>query len=810
MALNDNISFLKQTLGQTFSSIYFVDMISRKVDFIKVPERFASYVNSSMNLPQLIDFFVNQMIPEERDVAREFLDISTIEKRLRGRKPLSHYFASVDGPHGVVEIVPVAYGARGELLSLMFAARLLHEGKKLSDNERERLLQQLHIVHALSSDYSNVFLVYPSIRMIKVIRLDGYVTQGLSSTSERLFPYEETVRRYVNDRVYPDDVPNLLAFFDLDYLMSLSRTHENYEYDYRVLEDGEIHYYQGRLKTVPDSESFILAFRNIDHKVLRDQLFERTREEARQSNILSQITKQLYGYNLTIDLDTLQYSMIEGTGMPKTRAIFSSHSNYKDATSVLAHYINPDYLTQLSEVASVDRMRERQYVPGFVGSLEFPVRYPDTDKDEWHEVNVFINVDEHGIPMANVLGRDITEAHEKEVTRQQLELANAANEAKTSFLFNMSHEIRTPMNAIVGFTELLQRHQDDPVRRQDYLDKMRDSSTSLLSLINNVLEMARIEKGTINLEHLPWSIEQFTDSLFSVFAEMMKQKGITFTHEVHVSHYFIYCDPIKLREVFLNILSNAYKYTNPGGSVHMCLQEVGADQHGRVLYRSTISDTGIGMSPDFLPHLFEGFTRERTTTESQVEGTGLGMQIVKRLVDLMEGTIEVESTVGVGSTFTVTIPHFTANRTDLSTYSENSSAQPSPEVFRGRRLLLAEDNELNAEIAMEILTEAGFLVERAVDGQDCIERLVSSEPHHFDAILMDIQMPRLNGYEATRQIRQNPDPQLSQIPIIAMTANAFQEDRIEAFKAGMNGHLSKPIDISILMETLHEILLKSN
>jgi signal transduction histidine kinase/ActR/RegA family two-component response regulator len=381
--------------------------------------------------------------------------------------------------------------------------------------------------------------------------------------------------------------------------------------------------------------------------------------------------------------------------------------------------------------------------------------------------------------------------------------AEAANEAKTSFLFNMSHDIRTPMNAIIGFADLLEKHQEEPERRADYLKKIQDSSSVLLSLINNVLEIARIEKGTLVIEEKAWGAEQFNDSLYDVFQDMMQKKGLEFTRQISVEHHYTYCDPTKLREVFINILSNACKYTNPGGKVHMQLDELPCDREGYALYRTTIADTGMGMSEDYLPHLFEEFSRENNTADNKIEGTGLGMPIVKRLVDLMGGTIEVRSKKGVGTTFIVTIPHKIAQAPEQE---EHTDGEVDTQRFKGKRILLAEDNDLNAEIAVELLEEAGFLVERAEDGRVCVDMLQNAEDYFYDVILMDVQMPALNGYEATGIIRNLSDRAKAEIPIIAMTANAFEEDKRTAKQAGMNAHLAKPVDVQELYKTLMVIL----
>ncbi|MDY3918896.1 MAG: response regulator [Candidatus Limivivens sp.] len=284
---------------------------------------------------------------------------------------------------------------------------------------------------------------------------------------------------------------------------------------------------------------------------------------------------------------------------------------------------------------------------------------------------------------------------------------------------------------------------------------------------------------------------------------MMVQKGIDFTRQVVVNNHYVFCDPIKLREIFLNVLSNAYKYTNPGGKVNMRLEEIPCDREGYVLYRTTISDTGIGISEEFLPHIFEEFTRENNTTDNKIEGTGLGMPIVKRLVEFLDGTIEVKSEKGVGTTVIITLPYRIAEKSNLVVHA---GVELDPKLFQGKRILLAEDNELNAEIAMEILREAGFVIERAEDGQICVDKLKRMPFGYYDLILMDIQMPNMNGYDATRTIRALPDSKKANIPILAMTANAFEEDKREAYRSGMNGHLAKPMNVRELMKELANIL----
>jgi len=383
------------------------------------------------------------------------------------------------------------------------------------------------------------------------------------------------------------------------------------------------------------------------------------------------------------------------------------------------------------------------------------------------------------------------------------ERAEAASKAKTRFLFNMSHDIRTPMNAIIGFADLLEKNQDDPEKRADYINKIKHSSNFLLELINNVLELARIESGKVVLNETVCDTPHIMDEITTVFLDQMEKKNINFISNSSFTTEYIYCDEVKMKQIFLNILSNAYKYTPSGGTIRLDVEEKASDRKGYINVQTTISDNGKGMAEDFIPRLFDDFSREKTVTENKIEGTGLGMAIVKRMLEILDGTISVESQLGKGTTFTVTIPHKVA---DVKEVKEGDSAKRDLSRFKGKRILLAEDNELNAEIAIEVLRDAGFKVNWAEDGKKCVEMLDQNETGHYDLILMDIQMPNMNGYEATHEIRNMTNLAKANIPIIAMTANAFEEDRQNAFEAGMNGHLAKPVKIDIMLEEIARIL----
>ena len=390
-----------------------------------------------------------------------------------------------------------------------------------------------------------------------------------------------------------------------------------------------------------------------------------------------------------------------------------------------------------------------------------------------------------------------------------LKKAEAASLAKTSFLNNMSHDIRTPMNVILGYAQLMEEElkEKDLPETKEHLEKLQQSGKLLLSIINNVLDMARIESGKMEIDESYSRIENLRQSVFTVFDAEAKKKKIAFRYSVNVEHEHVLTDVTKVKEIFVNILSNAMKYTPSGGSVTVSLEELPCDEPGYMIMRTRVSDTGIGMSQDYLTRIFEAFTREKNTTRSKIAGTGLGMSIVKRYVDLLGGTIQVESELGKGSTFTVTLKHKIA---DESFYENRKIENPETgtEILEGRNILIAEDNDLNAEIAEAILKRAGLKTERVVNGIQCVNMITKMPADTYDMILMDIQMPEMDGYEAARAIRQLPDREKACIPIIAMTANAFEEDKKDAMAAGMNGHMAKPIQVEQLLSMLAEMMCK--
>lgn len=385
-----------------------------------------------------------------------------------------------------------------------------------------------------------------------------------------------------------------------------------------------------------------------------------------------------------------------------------------------------------------------------------------------------------------------------------VEKAESANHAKSTFLFNMSHDIRTPMNAIIGYADLASRHLDDPAKLKNYMENIQVCGQNLLMLLNNVLDLARIENDKTEMEYSVSDIEKDFRNCVAMFRNQADSKGQTLTVTTQLQYPYIYADIPHLTEICTNLVSNAVKYTGAGGTIRCNVTQKPGKKEGWCDTVVTVADNGIGMSQEFQKHIFEPFERERTSTVSKVEGSGIGMGIVKKLVGLMGGTVEVESRIGVGSTFTVTIPCRIASEDETQAKRETNPSDQK--CLCGTRILLTEDNDLNAEIAVELLQEEGCTVDRAKDGVECVDMLEKAANGTYQLILMDIQMPVMNGYDAARKIRGLDDPQKANIPIIAMTANAFTEDRQVALDAGMNDHIAKPINMNVLVPTLRKYL----
>ena len=514
-----------------------------------------------------------------------------------------------------------------------------------------------------------------------------------------------------------------------------------------------------------------------------------------------------YSYICLINLETGDVELIKGNNIPGLNGRYTQIDH-----NILLEQVNR-LITEPFRQSSVEFYDSTTIAKRLEGKNSLFHTCERTDGTWILSMIVPQKYDENGRVVSVLLAnRDFTEEKKRELEqeealRQEKIKAEKANEAKSIFLFNMSHDIRTPMNAILGYSQLMKKELTNP-KLVHYQEMIEQSSQLLLSIINNVLDMARVESGKMELDENYEVVGNITQLVCGAFAAEASKKNIELNKIVNVEHKHIITDSTKMQEILSNLISNAIKYTSAGGKVTIDTRELPYDKEGYALIQTKVSDTGIGMSEEFLPSLFELFTRERNTTLSKIPGTGLGMAIVKNLVDLMNGSIEVESELGKGSTFTITIPHKIANKdyTDRNIESSNEFDID----FKGKRILLAEDNELNAEITTTILSEMGFEVKAVEDGILCVNEMQHQPANTYDLILMDIQMPNMDGYKATDCIRHLSQPEKANIPIIAMSANAFEEDKKKAFDVKMNDYITKPIDFQKMEEVLKHILSKKD
>lgn len=498
-----------------------------------------------------------------------------------------------------------------------------------------------------------------------------------------------------------------------------------------------------------------------------------------------------YSYICLINLETGDVELIKGNNIPGLNGRYTQMDH-----NILLEQVNR-LIAKPFRQSSVEFYDSKTIAKRLEGKNSLFHTCERTDGTWILSMIVPQKYDEKGRVVSVLLAnRDFTEEKIK---------AEKANEAKSIFLFNMSHDIRTPMNAIVGYSQLMKKELTNP-KLVHYQEMIEQSSKLLLSIINNVLDMARVESGKMELDENYEVIGNISQLVCSAFAAEASRKNIELNIVVNVEHKHIIVDSTKMQEILSNLISNAIKYTSAGGKVTIDTKELPYDKEGYVLIQTKVSDTGIGMSEEFLPSLFELFTRERNTTLSKIPGTGLGMAIVKNFVDLMNGSIEVESELGKGSTFTITIPHKIANK-DYTNRNIKDSNECDID-FIGKRILLAEDNELNAEITTTILSEMGFEVKVVEDGILCVNEIQHQPANTYDLILMDIQMPNMDGYKATHCIRRLSQPEKANIPIIAMSANAFEEDKKKAFDVKMNDYITKPIDFQKMEQVLKHILSK--
>lgn len=519
----------------------------------------------------------------------------------------------------------------------------------------------------------------------------------------------------------------------------------------------------------------------------------------------------VYNQLLVINLDTEEFeAYVEGKLVPKSVINFSdkdSPSFFEGFIAAMRRLCHPDDLEKMLKFSKrgyiAECLKDKKrfstrfrclYIDGSYIWVDFiMIKFGPVDKPPTRISFGYVNTDA-AVAAENARQQELTDA---------LERAEKANNAKTEFLSNMSHDIRTPMNAILGFARLMEKQVDNPAVVADYLKKILVSGEYLLTIINNILDLASIDSGKIQLDEGFMDVFGASNSMDAIIEGELKRKKISIIPTANIQHRYVFADSARLRQIMVNLLSNAVKYTRECGHIHLDFSEIPCEREGYATYVTTVSDDGIGMSKEFQEKIFDSFTRERNTTESGISGTGLGMAIVKRLVNLMGGKIEMESVLGKGTTFRITNTHRIVDSPEI--YLKKNKDQVEGKFdFAGRRILLAEDNDLNAEIAKNLLEDIGLMVDHVADGVACVDALSKKPTSFYDLVLMDVQMPNMDGYTATRAIRNMDNRLKANIPIIAMTANAFEEDKQRAVEAGMDGHLAKPIDVGELVRCLVE------
>ena len=790
----NHVSFIA-ALGSVFSYMYILDLEKKTLQrvisenllnrkFVKIEQIQESYVT-----------FLSRFVTEKhRSIVLSFLDIETVESRLANKTIISEAYQAIDGQWMRCSIVPYEYDGNERLVSVIIAGRVVTD-------EMNAMQMRDNVIQALSMPFTGAYSINAATGEAVCYRMANYISRRYGKTFVSS-NYESSLRLYVDNDVFEDDRHLFDKVAKVEGVKELLEDRINYEFNYRVRQGEKICFYRCVLVRLrPDNSDFVIGFKNIDDETRREM--QQNEKLERQRAIIEGLGADCFSV-LLVDLDSDNVTVFRANDSDGEYLANMCDQNYNSWTKLVANYneriVTAESTNEFIEKLSIDYMKSHQDDYAFV--------YQTSRGDRgvvYYQVRISYVQEDNGKMVVVVSTRNVDDVvkkereHERLLQEVKLAKSETENKAKTDFLFNMSHDIRTPMNAIIGFTELLRKNIDDKTKVLDYLDKIESSNKFLLSLINNVLDMARIESGKETLDETTVDVEEFCRSLFDLFSSQMQKKEVLFVHNIDIRNKRVIGDPTKLRQIVVNVLSNALKYTPSGGRVTMSVKEMPSDKPHCVVHKIVIEDTGIGMSKDFLPHLFDEFSRERTTTISKIQGTGLGMPIVKRLVMLMDGTIDVDSKVGQGTCFTITIPFRISCEKCVT---DKVNPEFISKVLSGKRILMAEDNELNAEIAIAILQEEGFLVDRAEDGIVCVNMLQKSAPGYYDLILMDIQMPNMDGYKATRVIRNLDDPIKANIPIVAMTANAFEEDKKNAFLSGMNAHLAKPIDIAQLNQTL--------
>ncbi len=933
-------------LREQFVTLYFADFTTDYMHTYKTNENYGPKYGVTQHYSVSMGAYVeNDIAEKDRERLRMATDPKNVMERFKTEDAFEVEFE--DHSFGDVRYCSLRYIKANEEGTCAVICGSDVTAKKKAERERaEAQKEQLAIFDALSDNYANVYLIDPVEGTLKVLKLNGYVTTGVDRQSTKVYSYETVKDQYVSERVHPEDQAMMKKAISLTDVRSALADKNEYTGSYRILDNGETHHYQFKYMQLKNYEYMIAGFQCIDdivkEQIAHQEELEKTQEQLKDSLAITDALSRDYSNvflvqpknNIAKIVKEEEYNVKEIKG---NRAWF-------DYSVIIRKYIE----TRVYE-ADVEMMLEETKLSKVLSKIEtdsdFSISFRALVDGEIHYLEMrYVSID--GADLVAVGFRYVdelvkAEAEQKKALEEALASAQQANKAKTTFLNSMSHDIRTPMNAIIGFTALAQTHLDEHDLLEDYLAKISTSSNHLLSLINDILDMSRIESGTVKLEEKAVHIPDLLHDLRTMIQSLVNSKNLNlFIDTQDVVHEDVLTDKLRLNQVLLNIVGNAIKFTQPGGDIIIRLIEKPCTHKHYTTYEFSVKDNGIGMSKEFMGHIFDTFSRERSATVSGIQGTGLGMAITKNIVDMMGGDIQVESEEGKGSLFTVTLNLRLANepvknepipallgaralvvdddmntcrsvskmlrdikmRPDWTTSAKEAivHAQDATEAndeykvyiidylmpdmngietvrrirkiikedvpiivltaydwgdfeheakeagvtafvskpifmselrevltqpvvtretekesekkkvcdYSGKHVLLVEDNELNREIATAILKETGMTVDSVEDGDIAVMTIDREPADKYDLIFMDVQMPRMDGYTATREIRTLPDNVKANIPIVAMTANAFEEDKKKAYESGMNGHIIKPISIEEIAKVLDRIFEK--
>ena len=739
---------------------------------------------------EAVGFYVQNYVHEEdRELVAKNLSLEYARKALKDRDSYTFNFRENENGNGEMFRGIVLRGEDENHFVILYLNISEEFKKEIANVERNNFHQNL--INRMASD-EGLFIIDCKKNIRKTVhdRCDGRA--NYSDTE----PYTSSIANYVNNCVFPEDREIMRKVTSPEYMLDRVQKDGEYVVEYRDISSSVKHYFEMRIVKFSDTE-VLQSFKQNDIGFANKLMFEKLESE--------------YFAIFAVDLDDGLVQFIKGDPQFAFGKI-GEVAAYEPVIQFIADLYEGETKDFFLRIKDVNYLKER-----FRNENKATYTYKTvvSEQEKWGNATGIVGSrHEDGTPAMFILAFSLIDSFSAEREEQQKKIQQAykaaelANKSKTNFLFSMSHDIRTPMNAITGFTVMAKKYADNKDRLFEYLDKIDLSSKELLVLINQILEMSRIESGRIEFNETAVNIRDKFTSKIAVLSGQAKSKGLTFNYSIdEIEHEYVFADEARMSSITLNVAGNAIKYTPEGGTVEFHIKEIPPRKQDYATYVLTISDNGIGMSEEFLKVLFEPFSRESNSTVSKIQGTGLGMSIVKSLVDLMGGTIDVTSSPGKGTKFEITF--------DLKIDKDKNASKPNvPNItdfsFNGRRVLLVEDNEMNREIAKDLLEDYGLIIEEACDGDIAVEMyqnaLKNDRLHYYDFILMDVQMPKMNGYEATKLIKKTAKEYNVHIPVIAMTANAFEEDRRNAFSAGMDEHLSKPLDIQKLLETLVKFL----